>query len=145
MDKPFWECIPLHEMTLRQWESLCDGCGKCCLNKLEDEDSGEIVYTSVACRYLDPESCQCSDYANRKSNVPECITLKPDNLSDLQYLPETCAYRILYEGKKLASWHPLVSGDSQSVHSAHMSVRDRTVSEEGVADEDLIHFIIDDV
>ncbi len=128
-EEPFWRRKPLEEMTDAEWESLCDGCGRCCLNKLEDVDTGDIAWTDVACRLLDGETCRCSDYANRHAVVPDCIQLDPESVRTLSWLPPTCAYRLVAEGRDLYWWHHLVSGDRQSVHEAGVSVRGRTVSE----------------
>jgi uncharacterized cysteine cluster protein YcgN (CxxCxxCC family) len=125
MDEPFWKTKSLAEMTPGEWESLCDGCGKCCLCKLEDIDTGEIHWTSVACRLFDPALCRCRDYAHRQEKVPDCIRLSPENVGTISWLPSTCAYRVLAEGGELAWWHPLVSGDPRSVHRAGISVRGR--------------------
>ena len=126
---PFWQRKRLDEMTRAEWESLCDGCGKCCLNKLEYDDTGEVAYTDVACKLLDLKTCRCSNYAKRKSLVPDCEVLTPEAVARFNWLPSTCAYRLLWEGKDLADWHPLVSGDPDSVHRAGMSVRGRVISE----------------
>jgi len=142
---PFWERKSLDEMSDTEWESLCDGCGKCCLHKLEDEDSGELLFTSIACRYLDTQQCQCSVYADRKSFVPDCLTLRFDSLEQLRWLPSTCAYRLLYEGKVLPDWHPLVSGSRDTVHRAHVSVRNKVVSEAEVAEDDWDLYIIEHI
>lgn len=133
-DKPFWETVALEDMTREQWESLCDGCGKCCLLKLEDEDSGELAYTEVACRLLDMGSCRCTRYTERSRLVPDCITLTPDLIPTLRWMPKTCAYRRVYEGKPLLWWHPLISGDPETVHQAGISVRGRVVSERRAGD-----------
>ena len=125
----FWESKTLAEMSQAEWESLCDGCGRCCLHKLRDEDTDEISYTNVSCRLLDGDTCQCSNYATRQKQVPDCISLTPEALVEIDWLPESCAYRRLSEGKKLAWWHPLVSGDPDSVHRAGMSVRGICVDE----------------
>lgn len=125
----FWESIALEAMDALQWESLCDGCGKCCLHKLEDEESGEVFVCSVACRLLDLDSCQCSDYQNRKNIVPDCTVLTPERIAEFHWLPKTCAYRLLAEGQPLPEWHPLVSGDKSSVQKAGISVCGRVVSE----------------
>jgi uncharacterized protein len=128
-DLPFWRRLALEEMSDAEWESLCDGCGRCCLNKLEDTDTGEIFWTEVACRLLDDETCRCSDYARRQKLVSDCVRLKPDNVRGLAWLPPTCAYRLVGEGRDLYWWHPLVSGDPDTVHYAGISVRGRTLSE----------------
>ena len=126
----FWEKKSLTEMSDREWEALCDGCGKCCLNKLEDEDTGEVALTCVACRLLDDETCRCAHYENRHQFVPDCIVLRPDNLDSHAYwMPGTCAYRLLWQGKSLPDWHPLITGTAQSVHDAGISVQGRTLSE----------------
>ena len=130
----FWETKSLRDMTQDEWESLCDGCGKCCLHKLEDEDTGEIAYTNVACRLLDIGSCACSAYEKRHRLVPDCVKITPVNVQDYAWLPRTCAYRLLAEGKSLAWWHPLVSGNPESVHEAGISVRGRSVSERHAGD-----------
>ena len=139
--RPFWETKTLRQMTGAEWESLCDGCGLCCLIRFEDEDTGEIIPTRVHCRLFDAEHCRCSDYAQRKRHVPDCIKLTPGNIDDLLWMPKSCAYRRLHEGRGLADWHPLVSGDPESVHRAGVSVRGQTISEAGLADpEDAIDF-----
>jgi uncharacterized cysteine cluster protein YcgN (CxxCxxCC family) len=127
--KRFWEILSLAEMSAEQWESLCDGCGKCCLHKLEDEDTGEVFVCNVACRLLDLVTCRCQDYANRKRFVPDCTVLTLDRIGEFHWLPETCAYRLLAEGQSLREWHPLISGGPTSVHKAGISVRGRVVSE----------------
>jgi uncharacterized protein len=126
---PFWRRVSLAEMSEAQWESLCDGCGRCCLNKLEDMDTGDIYWTEVACRLLDDDSCRCSDYRNRQALVQDCVRLTPENVSGLRWLPPTCGYRLVDEGRDLYWWHPLVSGDRETVHYAGISVRGRTLSE----------------
>ena len=127
--EPFWKTKSLAEMTRDEWESLCDGCGRCCLHKLRDDDTGEISWTNVSCRLLDTETCRCSDYLNRKRRVPDCVRLTPAALDDIDWLPPSCAYRRLQHGQELAWWHPLVSGDPQSVHDAGISVRGRALNE----------------
>ena len=128
--KPFWETKTLREMTRTEWESLCDGCGKCCVHKLEDEETGELHATNVACRLLNRRTGQCSDYRNRRAHVPECVRLTPGKVETLDWLPDSCAYLRLQRGQGLADWHPLVSGDPESVHRAGISVRGWTVSED---------------
>ncbi|MFD0915876.1 YcgN family cysteine cluster protein [Pseudahrensia aquimaris] len=140
---PFWKRKTLREMTLPEWESLCDGCGKCCLNKLEDWDTGEIHFTNVACTLFDDKTCRCKDYDDRFATVPDCIKLTPEDLHTYSWLPDTCAYRILDEGRELQHWHPLVSGDPQSVHKAGISVRGRTISEDGMTPEDWEDHLVD--
>lgn len=131
---PFWQTKRLDEMNEAEWESLCDGCGQCCLYKLEDADTGEYALTDVACRYLDHATCRCTDYANRRRNVPDCVKVAPDNIAELRWMPATCAYRLLAEGKALYDWHPLVSGDPESVHTAGASVRGKAINEDLVND-----------
>ena len=130
----FWEDTPLDQLDRGQWEALCDGCGKCCIHKLEDEVTGEMFATNVACRLLDRRSAQCSDYRHRHAFVPDCIRLTPAKLSELDWLPLTCAYRLRAEGKPLADWHHLNSGDRETVHSAGVSVRGWTISEDDAGD-----------
>ncbi|WP_439813936.1 YcgN family cysteine cluster protein [Zavarzinia sp. CC-PAN008] len=141
--EPFWRRVPLQEMSRAEWESLCDGCGKCCLVKLEDVDTGVIEFTDVACRLLDHKTCRCRKYETRKRYVPECVILTPETISELRFMPSTCAYRLLSEGADLPAWHPLVSGDPESVHKARQSVRRRIVSEQKVPEWDLENHIVD--
>ncbi|MBC7802103.1 MAG: YcgN family cysteine cluster protein [Gemmatimonadaceae bacterium] len=129
MDDAFWTTKPLDRMTTAEWESLCDGCGRCCLHKLRHEDPPDLSYTNVSCRLLDGNTCRCSKYETRKVFVPDCVSLTPATLDSIDWLPPTCAYRRLAEGKALAWWHPLVSGDPETVHTAGISVRGRTVNE----------------
>lgn len=129
MSAPFWETKTLAEMSEEEWESLCDSCGKCCLIGLEDADTGEIYLTDVACKLLDIKLCRCSDYEHRKAKVPDCVKLTPETVGELNWLPKTCAYRLVHEGRPLFAWHPLVSGDPESVHKANVSVRGKAVSE----------------
>lgn len=138
---PFWKTKSLSAMTRAEWESLCDGCGKCCVHKLEDEETGELMPTNVACRLLDRRTGQCSDYRHRQAYVPECVRLTPARLKQIDWLPSTCAYLLLAEGQDLPDWHPLVTGDPESVHRAGQSVRGWTVSESEAGD--LEHHLID--
>jgi len=140
-EPPFWKTKSLAEMDRAEWESLCDGCGRCCLNKLEDEDTGEFLYTRAACKLLDLKTCRCTDYPNRSGLVPDCVTLTPKNVPELGWLPATCAYRLLSEGKPLAWWHPLVSGRAETVKEAGISVAGEAYSEEGLSVDDLLDHI----
>ncbi|MEM8616516.1 MAG: YcgN family cysteine cluster protein [Pseudomonadota bacterium] len=135
-NKPFWETKHLEDMDRDEWESLCDGCAKCCLIKLEDEDTGEIALTRLHCRLLDAGTCQCSDYPNRKAKVPDCVILTPKDVSELRWMPQSCAYRLIHEGKPLPDWHPLVSGDRDLIHRSGNSIMGRTLSEETLFDPD---------
>ena len=138
---PFWKVKSLGDMTSDEWESLCDGCGRCCLVKLEDEDNGEIFNTSLACELLDIETCRCTDYDNRHDRVADCVKLSPDSVMKLKWLPSSCAYRIIAEGGELAWWHPLVSGTQQTVIDAGISVAGEVRSETGVDEDDMPDFI----
>ncbi|MGB7914451.1 MAG: YcgN family cysteine cluster protein [Rhodomicrobium sp.] len=132
---PFWQKKPLHEMSAEEWESLCDGCGQCCLIKLEDEDTGDIAVTRLACKLLDLGSCQCSDYGNRQDHVPDCVKLTPSAIGRLAWLPETCAYRLLDEGEDLRWWHPLISGTKETVFEAGVSIRGSAISEKKIPED----------
>jgi uncharacterized protein len=141
---PFWEQKTLDEMSPQEWESLCDGCGRCCLIKIEDEDTGDIHLTRLSCRLLDVGSCRCSDYGDRHAKVPDCIAIDPDRVRNLSWLPATCGYRLIEERKGLRWWHPLVSGRADTVHEAGISVRGWALNEARVK-PDLIHrYIIND-
>lgn len=140
---PFWRRKSLAEMTDSEWESLCDGCGRCCLNKLEEEGTDRTFYTNVGCRLLDGDACRCRDYAHRQEEVDDCVRLTPESLKTITWLPPSCAYVLLAEGKDLYWWHPLVSGDPETVHAAGVSVRGRVgASEAEVPDEDLEDYIV---
>ena len=138
---PFWKTKRLEQMTAAEWESLCDGCGRCCLHKLRHEDGGGLDFTNVACRLLDLATCRCRDYAARRRRVPDCVQLTPASLGRIDWLPPSCAYRRLAEGHDLAWWHPLVSGDPGTVHAAGVSVRGRAVSERQAGPLD--HHVVD--
>ncbi len=141
--KQFWESKSLDEMSQKEWESLCDGCGKCCLIKLEDSDTKELFYTDVACHLLNAKTCRCKNYSKRKEFVDDCLQLVADDVEEFKWLPKTCAYRLLYEGKELPDWHYLISGDKKTVHSQNMSVKDRVVSEADVLEiaEHIVYWI----
>jgi len=128
-DLPFWRRKTLEQLTPREWERLCDGCGRCCLHKLEDTETGKVALSRVACKLLDLESCRCGDYANRRNFVPDCIKLTARRVRELKWLPKTCGYHLVAEGKDLHWWHPLVSGDPTTVHKAGISVRGRAIPE----------------
>ena len=128
-EQPFWKTKTLEAMSRDEWESLCDGCGRCCLHKLRDDVTDALAFTNVSCRLLDTHSCQCSDYPHRRRRVPDCVSLTPSLVRAIDWLPPSCGYRRLAEGKDLAWWHPLVSGDPNTVHEAGISVRDRAISE----------------
>ena len=141
----FWTRFGLSDLTRTEWEALCDGCGKCCLNKLEDEDTGEVLLTRVACKLLDDTTCRCSAYATRHRYVPECIVLTPATIRDHMYwLPQTCAYRLVHEGRPLFHWHPLLTGTAKSVHDAGVSVQRLTVSEAATPDDEWEDHIIEE-
>ncbi len=141
--KPFWETTPLSDMSASQWESLCDGCGRCCLHKVEDTDTHEIFYTSVACKLLNIDTCRCRHYRNRHDHVSDCIQLRKEHLGHLGWLPESCAYRRLDEGRKLPDWHPLITGDPDSVHRAGISVRGKIRTGAGVSEDEYEENMID--
>ena len=139
----FWKTKTLEEMSNAEWESLCDGCARCCLEKLEDEDTGKIYFTHVSCKLLDSGSCACKDYPNRSAKVPDCVRLTPENVRTLNWLPPSCGYKLVAEGRDLYWWHPLISGDPNTVHEAGVSVRGRVqATENEIADEDLEDHIV---
>ena len=142
MTNKFWQSKPLHELSENEWESLCDGCGKCCLQKLEDEYTGDIYYTRLACQLLHIPSCRCKDYLHRTVKVPDCIKLTINNLEYFHWLPETCAYRLRAEDKPLPDWHPLVSGCATSTHKAGMSVKQFVRSELDIPESQWADYII---
>ena len=140
----FWETVPLEDMTTEEWEALCDGCGRCCLMKLEDEDTGRVHYTNVTCRLFDADTRRCGNYALRRQLVKGCVLLTPENLDETaEWMPATCAYRRLYEGRALADWHPLISGSRQSVTDT-VAVAPPLIPEYEVAEEDLEDHVIPD-
>jgi uncharacterized cysteine cluster protein YcgN (CxxCxxCC family) len=130
----FWKTKKLHDMTAQEWESLCDGCGKCCLHKLEDEDTREIFFTSVVCNLIDLKTCRCTRYSERTRLVPECLDLKQHDFAEFTWLPATCAYRLLSDGKELPDWHPLVSGSAESVKEAGVSISSYAMKESEIDD-----------
>ncbi|MET0109523.1 MAG: YcgN family cysteine cluster protein [Candidatus Thiodiazotropha sp.] len=140
-ESPFWITTSLEAMSREMWESLCDGCGKCCLQKLEDEVTREIFNTNIVCDLLDLENCRCTHYAERSKLVPNCVTLTPKDLNDPYWLPQTCAYRLLAEGKQLPDWHPLITGDPESVEHAGHSIRGKVIRES--AADDWEHHLVD--
>ncbi len=139
----FWDQKTLSQLSKPEWESLCDGCGRCCLNKLEDEETGEVFYTDVACKLLDLNSCRCSDYPNRVKCVPDCLVLGMDHPEYFNFLPDSCAYRRLHEGKSLPDWHPLVSGSADSMHQAGISIAGKCISEQHLHPDELEDRIIE--
>jgi uncharacterized cysteine cluster protein YcgN (CxxCxxCC family) len=139
---PFWKTKKLHELTESEWEALCDGCAKCCVHKLEDEDTGKVYYTCVACRMLDVNTCRCTDYPNRHELVPDCAVLSPDKPEHFQWMPETCAYRLMHEGKPLPDWHPLITGNPASVHEHGASARKKLIPEFLADETDLEKYVI---
>ena len=141
-DRPFWTSKSLQEMSRDEWESLCDGCGKCCCLRLEDEDTQQIYITDVACHLFDPHNCRCTDYQNRSKKVPDCVTLKPDNVAQLHWMPQSCAYRLVAEGKDLPDYHHLKSGSRGTIHEAGMSVQDAVTSEAVISEDELITRIV---
>ena len=146
LEPEFWRKKTLEEMNRAEWEALCDGCGKCCLLKLEDDDLGKVWYTNVACRLFNHGACRCGDYPRRKERVPQCLVLTPESVREnADWMPRSCAYRLLAEGYDLYAWHPLISGDPDSVHHWRISVRGKTVAEQDVPEDDLLDYIIGEV
>ncbi len=139
--RPFWQVKSLAEMSPEEWESLCDGCAKCCMVSLRDEATAEVFTTRLSCRLLDRDACRCRDYPNRFGRVKDCLQMTPRRAASLEWLPSTCAYRLIARGKPLPDWHPLVSGDPLSVHAAGVSVRGFAISEDDVDEDDAEEFI----
>ena len=139
----YWKTKTLRGLNSEEWESLCDGCGKCCLNKLEDEDNGDLLFTNISCRLLDSQNCACTNYKNRKSIVPHCSKLTPKKVFSFQWLPKTCAYRLIANGDDLPDWHHLVCGDRERVHLSGNSVRGKVVSEDDIEEEELEDYVVD--
>ncbi len=142
--KDFWKSKTLNEMNTEEWEALCDGCGKCCLIRLEDPDTLEVATTKVSCKLFDPKTCQCTNYSERQNIVPTCVQLTPSNIKELKWLPKSCSYRLVSENKELPSWHHLVSGNKNSIHEIKASMKNKTISEQDVNDEDWVSYIIED-
>jgi len=140
--KPFWETKPLEQMTRKEWESLCDGCGRCCLQKLENRKTGKVDYTWVSCYLFDTQQCRCTAYAERILRVKGCSILTPSRVKEYRWLPRTCAYRLVADGKTLPQWHPLVTGDENSVHAAGISVKGRAIPETHVHPDDVAYYTI---
>lgn len=140
----FWETKQLSEMTQQEWESLCDGCGKCCTISLEDIDTGDLISTSIACQYFDSQDCRCQSYQQRSKLVPDCLTLTPEMLAEINWLPHNCGYRLLREGLPLPQWHPLISGKADSTIASGNSVQGKVISEYDVHPDDLDNFIIEE-
>jgi uncharacterized cysteine cluster protein YcgN (CxxCxxCC family) len=147
MTEPFWKTKTLEAMSSQEWESLCDGCAKCCLHKLEDHDTSEIHYTRVVCKYLREEDCRCTHYLDRNDLVPQCVWLNPEDATGFDWLPTSCAYRVIAEGRDLSWWHPLVSGDPETVHQAGVSIKSKVISESHVhpdgLEEHIVHWVND--
>ncbi|MFY9212848.1 MAG: YcgN family cysteine cluster protein [Aestuariivita sp.] len=145
LGRRFWERKALDKLSAAEWEALCDGCGKCCMNKLEDEDTHEIALTNVACRLFDDTSCRCAQYDIRHQFIPDCIVLRPGNIEEhLYWMPDTCAYRLVYEGRALFDWHPLISGTPDTVHKAGVSMQHATVPEFEIPEDDWEDYIIEE-
>ncbi len=139
----FWLTTPLEEMSQEQWESLCDGCAQCCAHKLEDEDTGEIFFTNIVCQYLNTEECHCTVYPQRQKKVPDCIQITPENAGQLSWIPETCAYKRLAKGLALPDWHPLITGEYDSIKQVGVRVTDKVISEADINQEDMEDYIVD--
>ncbi len=144
MSKHFWQHKTLHEMTHQEWESICDGCAKCCLHQLEDEETHQLVFTNVACDLLNDDTCMCKDYPNRKQRVPSCMTLTPSNIEQCaEFAPPSCAYVLLHQGKPLPDWHHLVTNDKQSIHAADASVKGKVRHERDVDEDEYENYVVE--
>jgi len=141
--EPFWKTKSLEEMNTQEWESLCDGCAQCCLQKLEDMDTREVYVTQIVCGLLDLETCQCTSYGERSKLVPTCVTMTPNDARNIKWMPSTCAYRLIAENRPLPKWHPLVSGNKASVIEADISIKDKVISENDVAESDWPDYIVE--
>jgi len=146
MRPKFWENLPIEDLNSTEWEALCDRCGRCCLLKLEDPDTQQIDFTTVSCRLFDAKTSTCGNYALRKQMVKDCVVLSPENIERIAYwMPSTCAYRLRFDGQPLYDWHPLVSGDPQSVRKAGISMHDRTIAEYEIDEKDLEDYIVEEI
>ncbi len=143
MDKPFWE-RPLQSLTEQQWEALCDGCARCCLQKLEEEDTGEIVFTQISCEFLNTDTCRCKVYPDRAEKKPQCVVIDRNNLAHHYWLPKTCAYRLRHEDKPLPDWHPLLGGTKADMVAANISVSSWCIPEQTVCEDDWVDYILDE-
>ena len=139
---PFWKTKTLKEMTRQEWESLCSGCGICCLHRFHNQKTGKVFFTSIACKFLDTERCHCTVYERRFQQEPDCEEITPDNLITLKWLPKTCGYRSVADGRDLEWWHPLISGDPDTVHQADISMQNKVISEENVQPGDVLKYMI---
>jgi len=142
-EKPFWESKKLEEMNREEWESLCDGCGRCCLHKLQNDFTDEIYYTQIVCKLLDQETCRCTRYDERSVLIPTCVTMKPEDARNLDWMPNTCAYRLLANGKALPFWHPLITGSREAMIDEGITVTGKVIPEDEVPEEDWQDYIID--
>lgn len=144
MKDSFWQTIPFKELSTSQWESLCDGCAQCCAHKMQDEETDEIFFTNIVCQYLDQGKCQCTVYSDRHDYVPDCIKITPKNAKTLSWIPETCAYKRVANGKDLPEWHPLKTGNKESTQQANMNIQNKVISESDINMDDLEDFIVED-
>jgi len=141
--EPFWKAKTLDQMNKTEWESLCDGCGRCCVEKLENKKTGKVYFTNVSCRFLDPEKCICKAYRHRRQKAPWCLHLTAEMVPKIRWLPKSCAYRLVYEKRNLAWWHPLISGTRKTVHRSGISVSGKVVSSQHVHPDDLVNYVVD--